>query len=387
MVELEKLKKMTICHMIVAITFFTSGIVCNIAQLLLVILVKPFNPVLFRKLMYYPCYAFYSQLVCVTEWYGGARLRIYMDAETEKYAGTEHGLMIMNHSYEIDWLVAWMMLDKFQCLGTAKAFAKKALGYMPIVGWAWRMAEFVFLNRDFDKDKEIIARQLKIVYSYSNPTWLLLNAEGTRFTPTKHEASVKFAQERGMTVLKHHLIPRTKGFTTSLPTLRGICPAIYDINLVFKKDAKVRPNINSVLSGDHLEPSMFIRRIPLDQVPTDEKAAAEWMQQLYVEKDKIVDSFHETGSFFKQSGFKEVPVRICQPRLSSLLNFAVIALATNLYILYYLVSSLLAANYFGLTTAILVLGLFFLLLRKVSNMSKISKASTYGAAEGKPKSN
>lgn len=147
--------------------------------------------------------------------------------------------MIMNHSYEIDWLAGWMLLDHYQLLGNAKAFAKKTLGFMPILGWAWWMAEFVFLNRDFDKDKEIIARQLKIAYSNPNPNWVLLYAEGTRFTASKHEASVKFAQERGMTVLKHHLIPRTKGFTTSLPALRGHCPAIYDLNLVFKKDAKV----------------------------------------------------------------------------------------------------------------------------------------------------
>lgn len=34
--------------------------------------------------------------------------------------------------------------------------------------------------------------------------------EGTRFTEKKHEASVKFAEERNMPILKHHLIPRTK---------------------------------------------------------------------------------------------------------------------------------------------------------------------------------
>lgn len=66
-----------------------------------------------------------------------------------------------------------------------------------------------------------------------------MNAEGTRFTEKKHEASVKFAEERGMTVLKHHLIPRTKGFTTSLPHLREKC-VIYDIQLVSVE----RPGVN-----------------------------------------------------------------------------------------------------------------------------------------------
>ena len=176
----------------------------------------------------------------MADWYAGCKMRVYMDAEDEKkYAGKEHVLLLMNHKYEIDWLAGWMICDKVGVLGNCKAYAKKAIRYVPCMGWAWWLAEFVFLNRDYDKDKEIIAKQLKIVFSYPDPTWLLLNAEGTRFTPGKHEASVKFAQERGMTPLKHHLIPRTKGFTASMPTLRGICPVIYDINLAFKSDEKV----------------------------------------------------------------------------------------------------------------------------------------------------
>lgn len=37
--------------------------------------------------------------------------------------------------------------------------------------------------------------------------------EGTRFTQRKHEESMKVAREKGMTELKHHLLPRTKGFS------------------------------------------------------------------------------------------------------------------------------------------------------------------------------
>lgn len=66
-----------------------------------------------------------------------------------------------------------------------------------------------------------------------------MNAEGTRFTEQKHEACNQFARERGMTELKHHLIPRAKGFQASLPFLKAKCPCILDIQLVFKKDAEV----------------------------------------------------------------------------------------------------------------------------------------------------
>ena len=41
---------------------------------------------------------------------------------------------------------------------------------------------------------------------------LIVFCEGTRFTKEKHEASVEFARRNGHHPLKHHLLPRTKGF-------------------------------------------------------------------------------------------------------------------------------------------------------------------------------
>ncbi|KRF98545.1 uncharacterized protein Dwil_GK20796, isoform D [Drosophila willistoni] len=374
MVKLLGLRRLSI-----AITFFTCGFFVNIAQLLLTILVKPIDKKLFRTLMYYPCYSFYSLLVFVAEWYAGCKMRVFIDPEDEKkFYGKEHGLLIMNHTYEIDWLTAWMVTEKFGVLGNTKAYAKKAIRYAPILGWAWWLAEFVFLNRDFEKDKQIIAHQLKVLYSYPDPVWILLNAEGTRFTESKHKLSVKFAEEHGMTVLKHHLIPRSKGFTTSLPTLRGICPVIYDLNLAFKRDEKTPASMLSLLNGDAVEPYMYLRRIPLDQVPEDETKAAAWLQQLYVEKDRLIDSFHETGSFFKTSGFKEVPGKIYKPRLSSAINYLTWASFSILCILYYLISSLLAGNLIAFTVAFSTLGLFYWLMETAVNVSRISKGSTYG---------
>jgi hypothetical protein len=37
--------------------------------------------------------------------------------------------------------------------------------------------------------------------------------EGTRFTEKKHKESMVVAREKGLPELKHHLLPRTKGFS------------------------------------------------------------------------------------------------------------------------------------------------------------------------------
>lgn len=133
-----------------------------------------------------------------------------------------------------------------------------------------------------------------------------MNAEGTRFTEKKHEASVKFAQERGMTVLKHHLIPRTKGFTASLPYLKEKCPAILDIQLAFKKNDEVEPTIGNLLNGRGVTGYMHVRRIDMKSLPDKEEDAAEWMQEFFRFKDNLQDSFHTHGDFFTGTGLTPI---------------------------------------------------------------------------------
>lgn len=147
-----------------------------------------------------------------------------------------------------------------------------------------------------------------------------MNAEGTRFTESKHKASVEFAKERGMPVLNHHLIPRTKGFTTSLPFLRKKCNYVVDVQLAFDKNAKVAPTITNLLFSKSIEAHLYIRMIKVDEIPHTEEGAAEWLQELFRRKDKMQDSFHTHGDFFKSSGVAPVPVSDLPRRTEPLIN-------------------------------------------------------------------
>ncbi len=42
---------------------------------------------------------------------------------------------------------------------------------------------------------------------------LTVFCEGTRFTKKKHDVSVEYAKSKSLQPLKHHLMPRTRGFT------------------------------------------------------------------------------------------------------------------------------------------------------------------------------
>lgn len=113
-----------------------------------------------------------------------------------------------------------------------------------------------------------------------------------------------------MPVLKHHLIPRTKGFTASLPFLKKKCPVILDIQLAFKKNDPVEPTIGNLLRGRAVTGYMHVRRIETKSLPDNEAEAAEWLQEFFRFKDKLQDSFHTHGDFFTGTGLKPIePVR------------------------------------------------------------------------------
>lgn len=126
-------------------------------------------------------------MVFIADWWSNSKLYIYCDEETrKKYLGKEHVLLLMNHTYDIDWLIGWLLCEQSGVLGNCKAYAKKAIQYIPAVGWSWKFAEFVFLERSYDKDKEIIGRQINEIFDYPDPVWVNIECA---LSPTKTKAN------------------------------------------------------------------------------------------------------------------------------------------------------------------------------------------------------
>ncbi|XP_011055419.1 PREDICTED: 1-acyl-sn-glycerol-3-phosphate acyltransferase gamma-like [Acromyrmex echinatior] len=377
-------KQWLVIHLLFAITFFTSGLIINFFQCILYLGLKPFSKYFYRKINYYLCYSFYCQLVFMAEWWAESDLTLYIDKKDfDKYFGNEHGYLLMNHSYETDWLIGWLLCDRLRLLGNCKAYAKKSLQYIPTLGWSWKFAECIFLERSWEKDKKNIKFQIKELLEYPDTMWLLLYPEGTRFTPKKLEASQKFAIEKGLPVLKYHLTPRTKGFTASIPHMRGKATAIYDIQIGFKLSDPVKPTMKNLLFGKRLEGHMYAKRIPTEEVPEGDEAAAEWLQTLYQQKDRMAKSFYETGDFFATSGVPRIGSFRLKRRYYSLVNTICWAIVVLVPMLYYLLRLLLSGSIFGISVAVGVIFVFYMLMYKTLGMSEISKSSSYGTEDTK----
>ena len=145
----------------------------------------------------------FVQLLFLADWWSDSEVRIYADPALVSEVGQHSALIIMNHHFELDWMFGWMVADRFGVLGNARVFVKKMLKYVPIVGWAWNFSDVAYLERNWEKDQDIMTQSVQALSDYPDPVWLLIFAEGTRLSPEKLEASRDFARSRGLPILRH----------------------------------------------------------------------------------------------------------------------------------------------------------------------------------------
>lgn len=359
-------------HILFFLTFVLSGLAVNLIQFVLYgVIVKGFgNHDLFRKINYYLVWAIYGQLLYVADWWSESRVRLHLDPDSDLEAnlGKEHALIVMNHHYELDWLFGWMVADRSATLGNARVFVKRVLRYVPIVGWAWSVSDVGFLHREWEKDKDVIAEKVKCLENYPDPAWLLLFAEGTRLTPEKLALGQEFSRERGMTVLKHHLVPRTRGFVQVLENMDvSKMGCIYDTTLVIDEDKGAKATLANALNGKSVFGEVFVRRIPITQEIKDDPS--KFLHDLYAEKDRLKDSYLTTKSFKKDAKIVEQPARPFS---------LILGVTLNLLVFWYLLGVFWALSFLAKLISLAVLVLLNLVMERMISITKIDQGSQYG---------
>ncbi|XP_068183203.1 1-acyl-sn-glycerol-3-phosphate acyltransferase delta isoform X2 [Antennarius striatus] len=291
---LQLLKSQFLFQLLICFVFLASGLIINLLQICTLPLWLG-NKQLARRINVKLGYCVSSQLVAILEWWSGTECTLYTDPKTHHLYGKENAIVVMNHSFEIDFLCGWAFCDKFGVLGSSKVLAKKELSYIPIIGWMWYFLEIVFCKRKWEEDRRTVAQSLQNLRDYPENYWFLLYCEGTRMTPQKHQISMQVAESKGLPKLKYHLLPRTKGFWVTVQNLRGVVAAIYDTTLNFRDNET--PSLLGVLNGKKYQADLYVRRIPLELVPEDEAECGAWLHKLYQEKDSFQEHYVKTGRF------------------------------------------------------------------------------------------
>jgi lysophosphatidic acid acyltransferase/lysophosphatidylinositol acyltransferase len=69
------------------------------------------------------------------------------------------------------------------------------------------------------------------------------------------------------------------------------------LNVAIQNIDDKKPDFNTIRFGIPCRGEIFVRRIPMSDVPKDDAECSKFLHKLYKEKDDIFDVFHRTGSF------------------------------------------------------------------------------------------
>eukprot|EP00899_Mesostigma_viride_P011789 jgi/Mesvir1/20610/Mv14838-RA.1 len=286
--------------------FIASGLIMNFMQLVIWLTLRPFSLRAYRLVNCYMVRCWWAQTVWFAEWWGGLKVRLFGTEETYKAMGNEHALMVCNHRSDVDWLVGWIVLERFGLLGATKAVVKSILVVLPVLGWSWWFSEYVSISRNWSHDESRLKRAFGRLASYPVPFVVVLFPEGTRFTQRKLVDAQEYARQQGMHVPENVLIPKSKGFVSSVQHLRSFMPTLFDVTWVFPED-RPQPTVNSLLNRKGGEMHVLVRRIELKNLPFEDEEVAQYLRDLFVEKDAILKTHKAQGTFGNYPEYRSGP--------------------------------------------------------------------------------
>lgn len=211
----------------------------------------------------------------------------------------ESAFVIANHVFFGDFFLIHGLANRRNMMRYCRYFLKDSIKYIPIFGWGMYLCNMPFLKRNWQRDSERIRTSLRAFVRHRLPVWLISHVEGSRMSPLKLAKSHKYAQEHGLPLLQNVLLPRCKGFTSTIQALRGsYIRHIYDVTLAYYHDRRgwgAAPSLWEILTGklDAYQMHAHIERIPIEDVPEDEKGASQWLYATYERKDRLLAHIKE----------------------------------------------------------------------------------------------
>lgn len=157
----------------------------------------------------------------------------------------ERLVMIANHQIYTDWLYLWWVAYTNHMHGHVYIILKESLKYIPFAGPGMMFYGFVFMARNWAKDKSRLQHRLQVLNKESHrgplsgrqhldPMWLLIFPEGTNLSGNTHKGSRKWADKQGIKDLQHALLPRSTGLQFCLQELRTTVDWVYDCTVAYE---------------------------------------------------------------------------------------------------------------------------------------------------------
>ncbi len=159
-------------------------------------------------------------------------------------------------------------------------------------------AQYIFITRKWDEDKELIKENLSYFTEIEYPLQLLLFPEGTDLSLTNKKKNQKYAEDNGLQKYEYVLHPRTKGFCLCLQELRKgkTPPTIVNISVGYLGD--IPQNEKDIYAGNWPDEIHFHSElIASSELPSDDEGVSKWLQERWEEKENQLELFYSNKKF------------------------------------------------------------------------------------------
>lgn len=96
----------------------------------------------------------FTEVLFLAEWWSGSDVRVFASDDTYRHWGKEHALIIMNHTFEVDWLMGWIVADRSQTLGVNHPLVMMELNDKTFISFSMKEVLYIsvllcFINSNF----------------------------------------------------------------------------------------------------------------------------------------------------------------------------------------------------------------------------------------------
>jgi len=278
-----------ISGILILVFLLSAALIVNVLQLLS-LPIMAFSSAAYRQINRVVCGTWGNWCHLAAERLHGVR---FLFSGDELPVG-ENAIAIINHQTMADAVALLAVARHRQAIGNLKWIAKDMIKYVPGIGWGVYLLGCIMVKRDWAEDRDNLHRVFGNVLKHRVPLWLVSFAEGTRLTCEKLEKSRQYAERRGLVPLRHLLQPRTKGFVATVQTLRGHVTAVYDVTLGYPDGV---PSLWQWTKGHVPRVQIHLRRFPIDELPREDGALADWLQTCFQTKDTLLHTLYHQGTF------------------------------------------------------------------------------------------
>ncbi|KAI9703252.1 MAG: hypothetical protein M1836_007818 [Candelina mexicana] len=226
----------------------------------------------------------------------------------------ERLVLIANHQIYTDWLYLWWIAYTGGMHGRLYIVLKESLKRIPVLGWGMQLSQFIFLKRNWEKDKPRLAAHLQRLNKPSDPMWLMMFPEGTNLAPSTRESSKKWADKNGYKDMRHQLLPRSTGLHFCLQELQKTVDYVYDCTIAYEgvppgEYAQDVFTVRASYFGGRPPKSvnMFWRRFAVSSIPLDNQKEFDlWLRARWIEKDRLLEYYHRHNRFPADEGVERL---------------------------------------------------------------------------------